>query len=191
MLSALTYGWWTNKNLYILDPDHVVLGERGDQGARNLDEGNSRFLSAIISGGMVLDSSPVADDMQARDFAKAVYNKPTWLQIASGGDAFRPIEGDTGDSAANALVRTSGKKCYLAVFNYDAKNPAVIRIPVARILSSHLVGTLSPVDADSNSAATVGNGMITITLRPAESKLFTLAFRADSRLIEGGCCEPD
>jgi hypothetical protein len=53
MLNALTYGWWTNKRLYILDPDHVVLGEQGDLGARNVKEGDSRLLSAVISGGML------------------------------------------------------------------------------------------------------------------------------------------
>jgi hypothetical protein len=34
MLNSLTYGWWTDKNLYITDPDHVVLGEKADQGAQ-------------------------------------------------------------------------------------------------------------------------------------------------------------
>lgn len=178
MLNALAYGWWTNKALYILDPDHVVLGERGDQGARNLDEGNSRLLSAVISGGMVLDSSPVADDVQARGLAKDVYNKPEWFQIASGGDAFRPIEGDTGDSAANAFVRASGNEWYLAVFNYDDKNPTTIHVPVARILPAHTKGELSLVDPETHSTAAVAGGMVTVTLRPAESKLLTLTFRA-------------
>jgi alpha-galactosidase len=178
MLNALTYGWWTNKDLYLLDPDHVVLGERGDQGARTLNEGNSRLLSAIISGGMVLDSSPVADDAQAQGLAKDVYNKSKWFQIASGGDAFRPVEGDTGNSAANAFVRTSGKDWYLAVFNYDEKSPATIQVPVARILPPHAKGELDAADSETGSVAVIAGGIVTVTLRPAESKLLTLTFRA-------------
>ncbi|WP_130424844.1 hypothetical protein [Edaphobacter modestus] len=50
MLNSLTYGWWSNGSLYITDPDHVVLGESADQGARNVAEGKSRLLSAVISG---------------------------------------------------------------------------------------------------------------------------------------------
>lgn len=179
MLNALTYGWWTNKRLYILDPDHVVLGEHGDLGARNIEEGKSRLLSAVISGGMVLDSSPLADDSQARSFAKSVYNEPKWFQIASDGEAFRPVDGATGNSAANAFVRSSGARVYLAIFNYDDKKATTIRIPVVRIIASHPARELSQVvDTDTGQAVTVTDDMIAITLGPAESKLMTLTFRS-------------
>ncbi len=88
MLNSLTYGWWTNGKLYIADPDHVVLGEKADQGARSVTEGKSRLLSAILSGGMILDSSPLADDQQARELARAVYDNRNLFTVASEGKAF-------------------------------------------------------------------------------------------------------
>ncbi|WP_157467350.1 hypothetical protein [Edaphobacter aggregans] len=179
MLNALTYGWWTNKRLYILDPDHVVLGEHGDLGARNIEEGKSRLLSAAISGGMVLDSSPLADDSQARSFAKAVYNQPKWYELASDGEAFRPVDGATGSSASNAFVRSSGREGHLALFNYDDKNPTTIRIPVVRILPPDPARELAQaVDTETGQTVTVTDGMIAVTLKPAESKLLTLTYRA-------------
>jgi alpha-galactosidase len=74
MLNSLTYGWWTSKTLYITDLDHVVLGDKADHRARNMIEGRTRLLSAIIRGGMVLDSSRLADDPQSQEFAEFVYN---------------------------------------------------------------------------------------------------------------------
>ncbi len=174
MLNALTYGWWTNKRLYILDPDHVVLGEHGDLGARSVDEGNSRLLSAIIGGGMVLDSSPIADDPQAREFAKSVYAKPNWFELSSSGESFRPIEGDTGNTAANAFIRSDGANLYLAVFNYDDKNPATIQVPIVRIVSGPPSLTVEAVDTASGRHESFASGSVSVTLRPAESKLLLL-----------------
>lgn len=178
MLNALTYGWWTNKRLYILDPDHVVLGEHGDLGARSVEEGKSRLLSAIIGGGMVLDSSPIADDPQARSLAQSVYNEPKWFDIASDGEAFRPVDGATGNAAANAFVRLSGDGVYLAVFNYDDKNSTTIRIPATRILTTDPAHELKQVlDTETGQVAAVTDGAVAVTLRPAESKLLKLDFR--------------
>lgn len=175
MLNALTYGWWTNKRLYILDPDHVVLGEHGDLGARSVDEGNSRLLSAIIGGGMVLDSSPLSEDPQARELAKSVYAKPDWFDLSASGEAFRPIEGDTGSAATNAFVRSDGGNLYLAVFNYDDKNPATIRVPIARIASPATGRTIiKAIDTVSGTHESFASGAISVTLRPAESKLLLL-----------------
>src|SRR5260370_1543172 len=119
MLNSLTYGWWTDKNLYIADPDHIVLGEKADQGARNVVEGKSRLLSAIISGGMIMDSSRLADDPQGRELAQAVYNDREWFAVASEGKAFRPIEGNTGDKAAAAFIRPAAPRIYVSLFHYD------------------------------------------------------------------------
>ena len=182
MLNALTYGWWTNKRLYILDPDHVVLGEHGDLGARSVDEGDSRLLSAIISGGMVLDSSPLADDSQARDFAKAVYNKPEWFEIASGGEAFRPIEGDTGSAAASAFVRSAGSVWYLAVFNYDDKNSTTVRIPLARILpEKYAHNAVEVIESESGKTETTSGETIAIDLGPAQARLLAVVPKPESR----------
>jgi alpha-galactosidase len=133
MLNSLTDGWWTSTNLYIADPDHVVLGEIADQGARTVTEGKSRLLSAIISGGMILDSSRLADDPQGQEPASAVYDNRRLFAVASEGRAFRPVEGDTGDRAAAASTRRAADGVYLAVFNFDEKQPQTITVPLVRI----------------------------------------------------------
>jgi alpha-galactosidase len=133
MLNSLTYGWWANKNLYITDRDHVVLGEKADQGSRTIVEGKSRLLSAIISGGMVLDSSRLVDDPQGRELAKSVYETPKWFAASADGVSFRPIEGDTGDKAAEAFVRATPHGAYVALFNYDDQHLHTFAVPLSRI----------------------------------------------------------
>lgn len=177
MLNSLTYGWWTSGSLYIADPDHVVLGEKADQGARSVIEGKSRLLSAIISGGMILDSSPVADNQQARDLASAVYDNRNLFAVASEGKVFRPIEGDTGNKAASAFVRPSAHGVYLAVFNYDDKQPQTITIPLNRIDPNFGTQSSAVADVASGKLLQPAHGAVSVTLQPAESELLEL--RAD------------
>ena len=174
MLNSLTYGWWTDKNLYITDPDHVVLGENADQGARSIVEGQSRLLSAVISGGMILDSSRIADDAQGQAFAKAVYSNPRLFAVASEGKVFRPIEGDTGNKAATVFVRPSAHGFYLAAFNYDDKQPQTLHIPLERIASDLTHGAVAVEDVASGTKLAPTQGEVVIALQPAESKLIEI-----------------
>lgn len=176
MLNSLTYGWWTNKNLYIADPDHVVLGTNADQGARSVVEGQSRFLSAVISGGMILDSSRLADDPQGQELAAAVYHNRNLFAIASQGKAFRPMEGDTGSRAANVFVASSAHGYYVAVFNFDEKQAQEVRIPLKRIAARFGdAGTVSARDVASGIQLPPPLGQtLTVQLGPSESKLIEL-----------------
>jgi alpha-galactosidase len=175
MLNSLTYGWWTDKNLYITDPDHVVLGEKADQGARSLTEGKSRLLSAIISGGMILDSSRLADDPQGRELARSVYDNRNLFAVASEGMAFRPVEGDTGDKAAAVFSRPSSHGVYVAVFNYDEKHPQTIAIPLERIDQALAkASSVSVKDVASGNALQSAHNNLSVELSPSESKLIEL-----------------
>ncbi|MDT7812645.1 MAG: hypothetical protein QOJ42_2561 [Acidobacteriaceae bacterium] len=175
MLNSLTYGWWTDKNLYITDPDHVVLGEKADQGARTVIEGKSRLLSAIISGGMILDSSRLADDPQGRELASSVYENHKWFDVASEGKVFRPIEGDTGDKAAAVFIRPSAHGVYIAFFNYDEKRPQTITVPLDRI--DRTLATAQPfsvTDVASGNELQPVHDNVSVELSPSESKLIEL-----------------
>ena len=174
MLNSLTYGWWTNKDLYIADPDHVVLGEKADLGARSVVEGKSRLLSAVISGGMVLDSSRLADDPQGQAFAKSVYDNRAIFAVASEGKAFRPVEGDTGNKAAAAFVRSAANGFYLAVFNYSDKDPQTVQIPLQRVSSELEHVPVTATDVASGAKLGGFSGELTIELQPAESKLLLI-----------------
>ena len=136
MLNSLTYGWWSSKNLYITDPDHVVLGSKADLGARSVDEGKSRLLSAVISGGMILDSTRLADDPEGRALAKDVYNNRAWMKIAAEGKTFLPVEGDTGDQGADVFYRPTTHGAYVALFNFDEKKQKTVSVPLERIEKS-------------------------------------------------------
>ncbi|AEU37002.1 carbohydrate binding family 6 [Granulicella mallensis] len=178
MLNSLTYGWWTSKNLYITDPDHVVLGEKADQGARNVDEGKSRLLSAIISGGMVLDSSRLADDPQGRELAQAVYNNRPWLAVGAEEKTFRPIEGNTGDKATDAFVRASSHGVYVAFFNYDEKHAQTITIPLDRIDKSLAsAGSVAVIDVASGAKLDSAHGDVSVKLSPSASTLVELRWK--------------
>jgi hypothetical protein len=175
MLNSLTYGWWTDKNLYITDPDHIVLGEKADQGARGVAEGKSRLLSAIISGGMILDSSRLADDPQGRELARSVYDNLNLFAVANEGIAFRPVEGDTGDKAATAFIRSSAHGVYVALFNYDEKHSQKFAIPLDRIDKALATApSVLVTDAASGKALEPAHGNLSIELSPAESKLIEL-----------------
>ena len=175
MLNSLTYGWWTDKNLYITDPDHVVLGEKADQGARSLTEGKSRLLSAIISGGMILDSSRLADDPQGRELARSVYDNRSLFAVASEGIVFRPVEGDTGDKAAAVFSRPSSHGVYVALFNYDEKHSQTIAIPLERIDQAlSKAPSVSVMDVASGKALQPAHNKLSVKLLPSESKLIEL-----------------
>lgn len=179
MLNSLTYGWWTSGNLYIVDPDCIPLGVKARHGARNITEGESRFLSTIISGGMILDGSPLASDPQARAFAKAIYDNANLFAVASEGKVFRPVEGSTGDEAAKAFVRPSGHGYYLAIFNYQYEKPQTVQLPLDRIVSGW--GHASRVavkDVATGKMLAPARGSLTIRLAPAESKLLELRSEA-------------
>jgi alpha-galactosidase len=175
MLNSLTYGWWTDENLYITDPDHVVLGANADQGARSVVEGKSRLLSAIISGGMILDSSRLADDPQGRELAQSVYDNRAWFAVATEGKTFRPIEGNTGDKAATVFIRPSSHGVYVALFNYDEKLPQTITIPLDRIDHTLVIApSVSVTDVSSGKVLESAHGNVSVELSPSESRLIEL-----------------
>ena len=95
---------------------------------------------------------------RARQFAQAVYGNRAWLAVAAEGKTFRPIEGDTGDKATDAFVRSSAHGVYVAFFNYDEKHPQTITIPLDRIdktLTS--VPSVTVIDVASGANLTVAS----------------------------------
>lgn len=175
MLNSLTYGWWTSGNLYIADPDCIDLGVKADQGSRNVIEGRSRLLSTIISGGMILDSTRLADDPQGRAFAKEVYGNRNLFAVASEQKVFYPLEGNTGESACSAFVRRSKRGFYLAVFNYSFKDPQTVTFALKRIDRSLVHASRVVVkDVAASEMSTTMVDTISFYLAPAESKLVEL-----------------
>jgi alpha-galactosidase len=173
MLNSLTYGWWTSPSIYIADPDQIPLGKGAViNGARTLDEARSRFLSAIISGGMILDSSDYYGDASAREVAPQVYTNPR-INALAGGRPFRPLEGNTGDRSADAFVREESGFCYLAVFNFNFESGCTKDIVLDRV-SKSLTGSIEVIDMWTNAPLGRCSGALHVSLAPAESKLLKL-----------------
>ena len=175
MLNSLTYGWWTSPSVYIADPDQIPLGKGAAiHGARNLAEARSRFLSAIITGGMILDSSDFVNDPEARELASQVYTNPRMNALA-GGKPFRPVEGISGDRSADAFVREEMDGCYLAVFNFDFESGSTKHIQLSRI-SKALAGksSVKVIDVWNDTPLANNNGVLDVSLEPAGSKLLKL-----------------
>ena len=178
MLISLTYGWWSSKSLYITDPDHVVLGKKADLGARTVDEGKSRLLSAIISGGMVLDSTRLADDPEGQELAKAVYDNRAWMKVGAEGKTFLPVEGDTGDRGSNVFYRPTTHGAYVAVFNLDENKEQTVSIPLDRIekkLAS--AASVSVVEVATGAASPSAKIRLSVPLAPAASTLLELRWK--------------
>jgi alpha-galactosidase len=173
MLNALTYAWWTDESLYIIDPDHIPLGAKADEGARNLVEAQSRLLSTIISGGMILDSTRLADDPEGQAMALQVYNNRALMKIGAEGKIFRPVEGDTGDAAAKVFARQSALGYYIAVFNYDEKETHTIQVNLNRI-DLQFKGSVAR-DVASGASAPISGSNIAVVLAPSESRLIEVS----------------
>ena len=172
MLNALTYGWWTDGTLFTADPDHVVLGSKADEGARNVTEGKSRLLSAVITGGMILDSSRLADDPEGQALARKVYDAKPYFKVAADGVAFRPIEGNTGDRAADIFIRDTTAGTYVAVFNFSDKDAKTVRIPLDRISSRAMPKKFSgATDVVSSEHYEIRDNGLEVNLAPSKSKL--------------------
>lgn len=175
MLNSLTYGWWTSPALYIADPDHIPLGPLANQGARNENEARSRFLSAVISGGMILDSSAYPDDSTARELALKAYSSPGVNALAAYGKPFRPVEGNTGDQAADVFVREQNGVYYLAVFNLNGEAAAAKQVSLDRVSKTLAdANNVSVTDLWTGKPLGAAGGSLSFSLAPAESRLLKL-----------------
>ena len=122
MLNSLSYGWWLNENVYRFnDPDHVVLYNSYNHREPSMfHEGLSRYIAAVISGTMLLDSDDFREE-GARERAEEILTVQEILDVARAGRSFRPVEGNTGEQACDSFVRRDGDgSFYLAVFNFSA-----------------------------------------------------------------------
>ncbi len=177
-LNSLTYGWWLNGTVYpFCDPDHIVLYNSFNHRQEILfNEGLSRYISAAITGTVMIDS----DDLRMRKARERVVEILTNEEInavAKKGEAFRPVEGDTGDRACDTFVRYEEEEeaLYLAVFNFSASETKTMVLDLERIgLDASL--SYEMYDLWSGETAEVSDGY-EIYLEEAQPKLLRLRAR--------------
>lgn len=119
MLNSVTYGWWLGNYYRYNDGDHMVAGPvtADMQAPSSMAEARSRVSAGAIAG-LFLDSDRLADDAEAQARAKVLLARPEILALARNGKTFRPVEGDTGEAAADTFTLQDGDNWYLAAFNY-------------------------------------------------------------------------
>jgi alpha-galactosidase len=84
---------------------------------------------------------------QWTDRAKALFQKEEILDIARNGVAFRPLEGNTGESASEVFVNKIGEDYYVAIINYSSSKKTYdlslerLGIPNAQYSGQELLST--------------------------------------------------
>jgi alpha-galactosidase len=119
-LNSVNYGWWQSYLYNFIDADHVVFNDQP------IGANRARMLSSIITGTLITgDDFSQNGSWSAK--ARQFYQKTDLLEIVKNGKAFRPVDGNTGQSASEMFVQQIGGSYYLAVFNYGkvAKSYAV------------------------------------------------------------------
>ena len=175
MLNSLTYGWWMGGTVYPFnDPDHIVLyNSFNHRDAILYNEGLSRYISAAISGTVLIDS----DDFriqEARSRAAEILSCEEINAVAKRGIPFRPVEGNTGDAACDTFVsyEEAEEALYLAVFNFDSTEAKTMVLDLERI-GLDTAGEYDMTDLWSKETVRVTDGY-EIFLDKAEPKLFRI-----------------
>ena len=125
-LNSLNYGWWMNNKLYTYnDPDEMLF--EGFSAGANM----SRLVSGAISGTIFLNGDDLTETT-GQGLAKANLTNSEFNWIASLGNTFRPVEGNTGTSATDVYMMTIPGSTFVAIFNFGTSSETK-SIDLARI----------------------------------------------------------
>ncbi|GHU03720.1 alpha-galactosidase [Spirochaetia bacterium] len=170
LLNSLSYGWWLHKNVYTFnDADHIsVYNSFNHRDPTLYNEGLTRYLAAVISGGIMLNSDDFRQS-EARDRVKQILGNTAINALAASGKTFRPVEGNTGDKAVDQFVRNDGDAVYVALFNYSTERTKKMTVNFARA-GLDVKKNYRMLDMVTNKETSV-SGSVEIELAAAEPKL--------------------
>ncbi len=164
-LNSATYSWWLSGPLYAFnDPDMMVFE------GYTADDNMTRLLSAVISGTVFLDGDDLTE-ATGQALARAYLTDGRLNDVVRLGRAFRPVEGNTGTSAATEFVLVDGTTYYLAVFNFGT-SATTTSVDLAR---AGLDGTHAYAVSDLwSGVASSATGTLSVALEAGSGKIFTL-----------------
>jgi alpha-galactosidase len=111
-LNSVNYGWWQTYVYNYIDADHIVFDDEPAGVNR------ARLASGLITGSLVTgDDYSATGSWMTR--AKELLQKKEILELIKNGKAFRPVEGNSGNSANEMYELTIGNNHYLAIFNFS------------------------------------------------------------------------
>jgi alpha-galactosidase len=116
-LNSLTYGWWLSRVYDFSDPDQMVFDGYSEA------ENRARVTSAVITGLMLAgDDFSAGGSETGKERARRFLTNGEINDLARERKSFRPVEGNTGRSAAKLFVWQNARFTYLAGFNYSRTN---------------------------------------------------------------------
>jgi hypothetical protein len=166
LVNSSGLGWWLNGAVYRYnDPDHVVLG------GHSLEEARTAVNAAAIAGTIFLDSDQLDSDAEAQARASSLLTNSDINNLVRRGQAFRPVEGNTGDQPGTVFVSAGGEP-HLAVFNFSGTSPVTRSIDLSR---AGLDGAVIYSARDLWSGARVtAKGTLPVRLDAGASTIFEL-----------------
>ena len=185
-LNSTTYGWWLDNVYNYLDADHIVFG------TETVGANRARLTSAIVTGTLI-----TGDDFSSKGTwtarAQSLLQNKDVLAAARTGKAFRPVEGNTGNEAAELFVKTLDSYVYLAAVNYGSSTKSY-SVPLPRIgLSSQT--TYNAVKELYTGSTTSVTETMAFSVGPANAALYRFAinptanFEFSTRDAQAHCSE--
>lgn len=163
-MNSVGYGWWLAPRLYNYnDPDIMVFANGAD-----VNEAQSRLISGALTG-LFLNGDSLTNSASIGTAQNCLTNAAIDA-VARAALPFRPVEGNTGNAAADIFVRQDGSAWYLAVFNYS-NNPTNRTVDLVR---AGISGTFSPLDLWSGTGLPQTNSFLTVPLNARQARLFRL-----------------
>ncbi|HVM50644.1 MAG TPA: autotransporter-associated beta strand repeat-containing protein [Candidatus Acidoferrum sp.] len=163
-MQSVSYGWWLSGRLYQFnDPDLMEFA------GVTANENQSRLISGAVSGTLFLNSDDLTSST-GQTLALTCLTNAAVNAVARLGQTFRPVEGNSGTSAADTLVLQNGADWYVAVFNYSGSaTNKTVNFSRAGIPSS----TCGALDLWSGQLSSV-SGSLSVSLGAKQSRLFKL-----------------
>ncbi len=162
-MNSVNYGWWLDKLYPFNDPDLMVFDNGPDT-----NEDQSRLINCAITG--IFLNGSILTNSSSVSVAQMCLTNAAINTVASVGETFLPVEGNTGTSAGTMFMRQDGSTWCLAVFNYTsaATNETVtlsrVGLPAGTFAATNLW--------DGTSQAV--SGSFNISLNAKQAKLFRL-----------------
>jgi len=165
-MNSVSYGWWLDDLYQFNDPDMMVFNGYG----ASTNENQSRLISDAVTG-IFLDG----DDLTTaggQAAAQMCLTNAAINHVASVGQTFTPVEGNTGSDASSIFVRQENASAWsIAVFNYTATaTNESVDLSRAGLTATNYLAT----DLWAGTTSTVSNSF-TVSLNSKQAKLFRLS----------------
>lgn len=132
-LNSQNYAWWQARRLYEFnDPDSACVYQARGEDSTLIEEARTRFTASVIGGGMMIEGDNLTDP-KAVERVKTIFSNKDAIRLAAKTPQFRPVYGNMGEGSGDHFVwQENSRSAYIALFNFDRKNPATKTIDFAR-----------------------------------------------------------